>query len=258
MNAPSSGAGRPTTVVVVQHDDQCPVARFGPWLREAGCTLDVRRAHAGDPLPSDLTSYDALLVLGGPMGAGDDATHPWLTPLKQLIVDATEAGLPTLGICLGHQLVATALGGTVAKNPGGQQLGLLDVGWRDAAAGDDLVGGLATPRRGLHWNDDVVTAAPDDATVLAATEAGEVQAVHYAARTWGVQLHPEADGPVVRLWAADDAGSHHARGIDQAALLDELDGAHEELESAWRPLAERFAQIATTSRSSGPAAPSAP
>ena len=227
-------------VLVVEHDAECPPALFGDWLVESGCALDVRRPHAGDALPM-LASYDGLLVLGGPMGADDDATHAWLGPVKALVREARGSGLPTLGICLGHQLIASALGGRVERNPRGQQVGLLGIGWTAAAEGDPLMGPLATPRRGVQWNDDVVTALPDGATLLAETPYGEVQAVRYAPAMWGVQLHPEVDADVLKPWAEEDRGSHETRGIDTDALLQEIDAARAELDEAWRPLAGGFA-----------------
>ncbi|RYJ05935.1 MAG: type 1 glutamine amidotransferase, partial [Actinomycetales bacterium] len=122
-----------TRILVVEHDAECPPALFGTWLEEAGCELDVVRPHAGDELPA-LDGYDGLVVLGGPMGADDDEKHAWIGPVKQQLRDADAAGLPTLGICLGHQLIAAALGGTVRRNDRGQQVGLLGVGWTGAAA----------------------------------------------------------------------------------------------------------------------------
>ncbi len=237
---------RRPTVLVVEHDAECPPARMGTWLAADGCDLDVRRPYAGDELPGSamLASYDALLVLGGPMGANDDASHAWLAPVKELVREARDTGVPTLGICLGHQLIAAALGGTVAPNPRGQQVGLLDVGWTDAAADDPLVGPLATPRRAVQWNDDVVTALPSGAVLLAGTEHGEVQAVRYSPRMWGVQLHPEVDVPVLRPWAESDRGSHETRGIDTDAMLRDIDAARAELDEAWRPLAAGLAGLA--------------
>jgi GMP synthase (glutamine-hydrolysing) len=234
---------REVSVLVVEHEDKCPPALVGDWLVEAGCALDVRRPYAGDDVP-ELATYDAFLVLGGPMGAEDDEKHPWLGPVKDRVREAVATGLPTLGICLGHQLIAVALGGTVGRNPRGQQVGLLPVGWTSEAAGDELVGALASPRRGVQWNDDVVTRLPDGATLLAATAAGEVQAARFAPAVWGVQLHPEVDVEVLRPWAESDRGSHEAMGIDQEALLGEIAGAHTELEAAWRPLAAGFADLA--------------
>ncbi|WP_051552012.1 type 1 glutamine amidotransferase [Nocardioides sp. URHA0020] len=227
-------------VLVVEHDAECPPALLGSWLEGAGCTLDVRRPYAGDELPA-LRSYDGLLILGGPMGADDDARHTWLGPVKELVREARESGLPTLGVCLGHQLIASALGGRVERNPRGQQVGLLDLGWTDAAAGDPLLGPLATPRRGVQWNDDIVTALPEDATLLAATPYGEVQAVRYAPEMWGVQLHPEVDAAVLEPWAEEDRGSHETRGFDTDALLREVEAARAELDRAWQPLADGFA-----------------
>nr|WP_278249581.1 type 1 glutamine amidotransferase [Nocardioides sp. IC4_145] len=220
-------------------------------MAAAGCTLDVLRPYAGDRVPATLdpAKHDALLVLGGPMGVRDGERHAWLGPTMGLVRQAVAAGVPTLGICLGHQLVATALGGAVEVNPAGQQLGLLEVGWTDAAVDDPLVGGLTTgARRGVHWNNDVVTTVPDDAVVLARTDDGQVQAARFAPAAWGVQLHPEVTADVLRPWAEDDRGSHEARGIDQARLLADIEVARPELEAAWRPVAERFADLARQDR----------
>ena len=228
------------TVLVVEHATDCPPALLGQWLSAEGCALDVCRPYAGDDLP-DPGAYDALLVLGGPMGALDDEQAPWLPRVRERVREAVRDGTPTLGVCLGHQLVAVALGGTVARNPAGQQLGLLELGWTEAAADDELLGPLAGPRRGVQWNDDVVTTLPAGATLLAATPQGEVQAVRFAPRVWGVQLHPEVDRSVLDPWAASDRGSHEAQGIDQEALLRSVDEARAELDAAWRPLAASFA-----------------
>lgn len=235
MNAP--------LLLVVEHEPQCPPAHFGTWLTEAGAELEVCRPWAGEELP-DPASYAGLLVLGGSMGAHDDGTVPWLAPLKDRIRAAVEDGVPTLGICLGHQLVAAALGGESRPSPDGQQVGLFEVGWTDAAAADELVGPLATPRRGVQWNSDVVTRLPADAVVLAALPSGELQAARFGPAAWGVQLHPEVDRPVLESWAAGDRDDHLERGIDQEAVLAEIDAARAELDEAWRPLAERFAEIA--------------
>jgi GMP synthase (glutamine-hydrolysing) len=233
------------TVLVIEHEDKCPPALVGQWLAEAGCALEVCRPYAGDEVPA-LDAYDALLILGGPMGAHDDEQHPWLRTVKQRVHEAAAAHLPTLGICLGHQLIAVALGGTVEKNRHGQQLGLLGVGWTEAAGTDELMGPLTTPRRGVQWNDDIVTALPDGATLLAATGRDEIQAARYAPTVWGVQLHPEVDVPVLLPWAESDRGSHEARGVDQQALLRDIGAARAETDDAWRPLASGFAALADT------------
>jgi len=225
-----------THILVVEHEPACPPAHLGTWLVEAGAELEVCRPWAGDELPG-LAGYDAFVILGGSMGANDDATHPWLTTVKERVREAADAGVPTLGVCLGHQLVAVALGGTVEPCPGGQQVGLYDLGWRPEAKGDALVSGLSPTMRGIQWNSDLVTGLPDGAVVLAATAEGELQVVRFAKTVWGVQPHPEADEPMVRSWAAGDRDDHLERGIDQDAVLADIDAARPELDEAWRPLA---------------------
>ena len=227
-----------TRILAIEHEAQCPPAHVGTWLTEAGAEIEVCRPWAGDELPA-LTSYDGLVVLGGSMGADDDALHHWLAPLKQMVRDAVDTGVATLGICLGHQLLASALGGSVTPNPRGQQVGLYDVGWLPAAGDDALVGGFGQVR-GVQWNSDIVVGLPKGSVALAETPEGELQLARFAPRAWGIQLHPEVDVPILASWAAGDRDDHLERGIDQAALLKEIDAARDELDAAWRPLAARF------------------
>ena len=231
---------------MVEHESGCPPAYVGTWLTEAGAVVEVCRPWAGDELPAGSvagSTYDALVVLGGSMGANDDDLHHWIGPLKQLLRDCVAAGTPLLGICLGHQLITAALGGTVERNPHGQQVGLYDVGWLAEAGEDELVAGLG-PIRGIQWNHDLVTALPERATALARTPQGELQVVRFAPRAWGVQLHPEADEHIVGAWADGDREEHLDRGLDQAALIGQIAAARAELDAAWRPLATRFVELA--------------
>jgi GMP synthase (glutamine-hydrolysing) len=225
-------------VLVVQHEADDPIHLMGGWMGDV--ELVVCHAYVdGETLPSELDAYDGVVVMGGAMGANDDATTPWLTPTKDLIRRADADAVPTLGICLGHQLAAVALGGEVRPNPRGKQFGLLEVGWDPAAHLDELFAPVATRRRALQWNDDVVTRLPDGARVLARAATGEVQAARFAPSIWGVQWHPEVDEPLVRAWTADGGVEPEAAERELAALAD----AAAELEQAWQPLAVRFAEL---------------
>ena len=246
---------RPATLLVVQHEPECPPALVGDWLTEAGCELEVRHPYAGDALPT-LEGYAGLLVLGGAMGANDDELLGWIGPTKDLIRDAVAEDVPTLGICLGHQLMAAALGGRVDVNPQGQQVGLIEAGWTDAATTDPLFAALATPRRGLHWNHDLVLDLPPDAVLLARTERGEPQVVRYAPRAWGVQHHPEVDEVVVGTWVTETERTDLAdRGLDADTLLADVRAARAELDAAWAPLAAGFADVALGSGSGSASVP---
>ena len=231
-----------TRVLVVEHQASCPPHLVGRGLEEAGCTLSVCRPYAGDALPA-LTSYDAVLVMGGDMGAYDDDRAPWLVPLKALVRDALEAGTPMLGICLGHQVMAVALGGEVVKNPRGQTVGLQPVGWSEDASSDPLVRDRTGDEVAIHWNNDVVVGLPDGGVVLARTPGGEVQVARFGPRAWGIQAHPEVDTDVVAGWAADDRDDLVALGLDADAVLAEIKEAAQDLERHWRPLTARFAEI---------------
>ncbi|MCY7400969.1 MAG: type 1 glutamine amidotransferase [Nocardioides sp.] len=230
-------------VLVVEHQESCPPALFGGWLTDAGCVLEVCRPYLGGALPS-LPSYDAVLVLGGDMGADDDETHAWLGPLKEGIREAVAAGTPLLGICLGHQLIASALGGRVARNPHGLAVGLRPVGWTGAATDDDWVGAPSGAERAVHWNRDVVLDMPPGSEVLALSPDGEVQVVRFGRRAWGIQAHPEVDTELVRRWAADDRDDHVSMGLDQESVLAEITASAAELEAHWRPMVVRFAEVA--------------
>lgn len=218
---------------------------MGEWLGEAGAEVDVRRPYAGDVLPGDLAGHSGMLVLGGEMGAYDDADHAWLADVKRLASGAVHDATPVLGICLGLQLVAVALGGEVRRAPRGQQIGVLDVGWTAAAYDDPLLGAVAA--RGdapaVQWNNDVVTRLPEGAVDLAHTGHGELQAARFAPSVWGVQWHPEAGEEIIRPWADNDRDDAVSRGIDVDAYVDDVAAAGNRLRATWRLLAEAFAAL---------------
>ena len=231
-------------VLVVQHQDSCPPAWMGVWLAEAGVPQQVRRPYAGDALPADLTAYAGLLVLGGTMGANDDATVPWLRATKDLIRAAAEDDLPTLGICLGHQLAAVALGGVVEPDPGGKTVGVRTVAWTDTAPTDPLVSAVVgNGTRAVQWNNDTVVEVPAGAVELARTPHGRLQAARFAPSVWGVQWHPEAGANVVAEWAERDRPTAAARCLDVDTALADIRARTQQLRRTWQPLAARFAQL---------------
>jgi GMP synthase (glutamine-hydrolysing) len=224
-------------VLVVQHEADDPIHLMGAWME--GVDLAVCRAYDGDDVPTSADGFDGLVVMGGAIGAHDDQKADWLPATRELIRSAARSSVPTLGICLGHQLCAVALGGDIAVNPNGRQLGLLDVGWNAEAVDDELMGGLTGPRRGMHWNDDVVTRLPGGARQLATATTGEVQAARHAPTVWGIQWHPEVDDGLVAAWATDGSLPE----AEKERVLDDLVRSRQDLVDAWRPLAARFAEL---------------
>ena len=229
-------------IAVVQHQAECPAACLADWLDDSGARLVTVRPDLGARLPA-VDELDGLVVLGGIMGATDDDVAPWLPDVRALIRDCAATGVPTLGVCLGHQLAAAALGGRVIVNPQGKQRGLLPVGYTPAVEADPLFGGLAHEVRGVHSNNDVVVELPAGAVVLAEAPGGEVQAARFAPTVWGVQWHPEVDADVFALWCELDPP-----GTEQQAQegIAEVAEARAELDAAWQPLAARFVDLCRT------------
>jgi GMP synthase (glutamine-hydrolysing) len=244
-------------VAVVQHTAVCPPGRVGAWLVAEGCRLEVFRCFAGDGLPTSTAGYDGLLVLGGEMGAYDDAEHPWLPGTRDLLAAAVEVGTPTLAICLGLQLLAVAGGGRVTPAPAGPQIGVRRWEPEPAVATDPLLGGVAAGAPTVHWNNDLVVEPPGGAVVLARS-AGTISALRLGHAAWGVQFHPEVDVDTLRLWADADV----AAGVLAAGLAEErLAGAaraDDDLVRTWRPVAGRFAALLAEPAVPRPAAKTGP
>jgi len=230
----------PGRVLVVEHEADAPLGWLGEWLEDAGLHLDVRRPYAGEQLPSSLSGYTGLVVLGGSMGAYDDDEHPWLTPTKTLLREALRDDVATFGVCLGHQLASVALGGEVARHPAGRQIGVIPLVWTRAAATDPVFAELPEAR-GVHWNDDVVVELPPGAVLLAGTPIGGPQALRLGRRAWSVQFHPEAGYDIAVRWLESDERDGSPRDPDVEAAMLVLKNADAELYQTWQPVAARFA-----------------
>ncbi|SDS72840.1 GMP synthase-Glutamine amidotransferase [Friedmanniella luteola] len=228
-------------VAVVQHTAVCPPGRVGDWLTAAGCRLEVFHCSAGDGLPASLAAYDGLVVLGGEMGASDDAAHPWLPGTRALLRAAVDDGTPTLAVCLGLQLLAVACGGRVEPATTGPQTGVRAVEPEAAAADDPLLGPVPVGAPAVHWNNDLVVEPPPGAVVLSRS-AGTVQALRLGAAAWGVQFHPEVDVATLRLWADADVAAGLLDADRAARRLADVATADPVLVRTWRALTDRFAE----------------
>lgn len=227
---------------MIQHEDDCSPEWFGEWFSRAGLQLDVVMGHRGDPIPSVL-SLAGLVVLGGEMGAYDDAAYPWLTATKQLIATVVEAQQPFLGICLGHQLAAVALGGRVTRNPHGQAKGLTPVALTAAGQQDELLHKVPVGTLAIQWNSDIVDRLPADSVELATAPDGTVQAARFGKLAWGVQFHPETSPTEFGAWLAASNENEKPDDVDAIRVLHDIEQAEAALRADWAPLAQRFTDI---------------
>ena len=187
-------------VLVLQHLDVEHPGEFRDCFREDGVHWDVVHLDRGEGIP-DLSAYDCMLVMGGPQDVWEEDAHPWLVPEKVAIRQfVAELKRPFLGICLGHQLLADALGGTVA--PGTSEVGVMTIAQTPAGRADALLRGLPDPMTVLQWHGAEVTALPADATLLASSADCRVQAFRVGRHAYGLQCHVEVDADMVDEWAA--------------------------------------------------------
>lgn len=175
-------------VVVLQHAE-CE----GPGIlldALAARKLPVRmvRGDLGQPIPKDLSATSALIVMGGPMGVYEHTRYPFLRDEIRLIESAVKENLPVMGICLGSQLIATALGATVRQGSR-KEIGWYPVQLEPAASADPLFAGVPARFEGFHWHGDVFD-LPAGATALAHSDLTACQAFRYAS-AHGILFHME-------------------------------------------------------------------
>jgi len=186
---------------------------FAAPLRDRSYVITYR--HAGATLPSmdEWLHADLVVVLGGPLGVGDTAAYPWLHGELAGLRARLARGLPTLGICLGAQLMAVALGGQVVQRPQGKE-----IGWSELALA--APGSVLEPLRGtpvLHWHGDNIV-LPPGAQALAASAGTPCQAFALGTHALALQCHVEFDGAAQEAWLAGHAVELAHAGIDLAAL----------------------------------------
>ena len=186
-------------ILVLQHADVEHPGIFRDFLKEDGHSWDAVELDAGEALPS-IDGYDALWVMGGPMDVWQEDRHPWLVKEKAFIKDAVEGrGVAFLGLCLGHQLLAEALGGSVGVS-GTPEIGVMDVQLTEEGASGVFLDGLPETFACLQWHSAEITKMPPGAQVLATSPACAVQAMKWGPRAHSVQFHLEVESDTVANW----------------------------------------------------------
>jgi GMP synthase (glutamine-hydrolysing) len=188
----------PRSVLVLQHVPWERPAILGELLTARGVPW-ISRSFLYGPAPTDLAQVAGLVILGGPMGALDFDKHPGLRAEANLVRSVADAGIPLLGICLGHQIISTALGAKLHSGAANE----VGVGTVDVIADDPVFGTAGQIAPVLHWHYDVVE-APEGATVLASTEQTPNQAMRIGDLIFSTQFHVEVDRHMLDRWLAVD------------------------------------------------------
>lgn len=211
----SDGARDRPWLLVLEYQPTCPAGLLVDAAAATGVDLRVLDASDGGQVPADLGGAAGLVVLGGELAAYDP--HPAVAASLALIRVAAARAAPTLGICLGAQLAARALGGRAYRDPeAGLELGWVPVEATSAGRADAVVGQLGDPAKVFDWHRDTFSLPPGAA--LLARSAAYPQAFRLGSVV-GVQFHPEADATLVASWYDGQAAAAAEAGYPLAAAV---------------------------------------
>lgn len=207
-------------IVIIEQDPPLVGGGLVQRLAEArGLPLRIVQAFDGGLAAIDLDDVSALVPMGGSQHAWDDEDHPYLGDERRLLTEAHARDIPILGICLGGQVLALALGAEVRATEQPER-GFFDVEVLPEAADDPLLGPAGPSGRVYQWHLDVFD-LPQGATLLARSPATAVQAFRHG-NAWGLQFHPEVDDPILRFWLGNFPDACAEAGVDEAALRREV------------------------------------
>jgi GMP synthase-like glutamine amidotransferase len=172
-------------VHVLQHVPYEDIGSMNPWLKARGTEASYTRFYANPVLP-DLKELDLVIAMGGPMSVNDESVLPWLRAEKQFIHEAIGRGVSVLGVCFGAQLIASALGCRVYRNP------VKEIGWFpiEATSGTGTAFQFPPKCNVFHWHGETFD-LPAGAVRLARSKACENQAFQFKQNVIGLQFHLE-------------------------------------------------------------------
>ena len=179
-------------ILIIEHNDLDSSQRLGETLRDHGYKLVVVQAHCGQSLPVDLDDIDGVVSLGGPQNTDEVDEHPWMAREIEIIKEAHDRKLSVVGVCLGAQLIAVALGGEVARMDK-PEMGMANCEQSFFGTTDPMLTGIPWNVMQMHAHGCEVTAAPPGGTPmpLASSEGCKIQAFRVGLTTYGFQYHFE-------------------------------------------------------------------
>ncbi|WP_119301337.1 type 1 glutamine amidotransferase [Dongia deserti] len=241
-------------LLVLQHCPVTPVGLVGERAAERGAELVTLFPHNGDGVPMSMDGFDALIVLGGPMHAGDDANYPAFAPMLSLIQECGQADMPVLGLCLGAQLIARAFGEKVYRF-GGLEVGYPSVYLTPAGQRDPLFRGTPREQRVMQMHEDSFD-LPKDAVLLMRNDICENQAFRIGSSIYGIQAHPEVTLTDARnfprdCWAAMKRHYGDEAEAVEKRVLSEIETHFDSGVTFCRTMTDRWLDLVAAARGTG-------
>lgn len=219
-------------ILVLQHHPGETLGMISEALQSAALAWQYVRSYAQQPVPSNLKGAEGLIVMGGPQGVYQQDRYPYLRDEIALIREAITEGKPVLGICLGSQLIAWALGARVTPGPT-REMGWCPVRLAAEARDDRVFRGVPELFTACHWHGDIFD-LPQGATHLASSEMTPRQAFRYGENVYAILFHVEITEPMLRDWVRGSAEELARDRIDGDAILADA----QRYVSAMAPIAE--------------------
>jgi len=223
-------------LTLIQNDQEVPSGNLLGWLREYQLPVRIIKPYSGEDLPP-LSGTSALIVLGGAMGVHDSRRYPHLLVVRSYLQQAAIQEVPLLGICLGGQLLADALGAPVHSQKSGE-MGTHSIEVLPPGASDPLFHDLPKIFTTFQWHNDSFE-IPEGAVCLASSANCAHQAFRYGSCLYGLQFHPEVTRGIVTSWIESSGMVADASGI-----LEDFIRKEEEYTAVSRKLLENFLRLA--------------
>ena len=228
-------------IIAIQHMACETPGTIAEALGRKGVSIRTVRIFENQPVPKEIKDADGLVIMGGPMGVYEQDRHPFLRQEIELIRAAVQEDKPVLGVCLGSQLLAAALGAKVTKGKK-KEIGWHPVRLTGAAHGDPLWSGIEASFTAFHWHGDVFD-LPSGAVSLASSDLTAHQAFYYGRNAYGILFHMEVTEGIIAEMVRTFSDELREAGIDGRGIVAKAEDHLPRLQKIGRTVFDRWAGL---------------